>query len=151
MVALAALAAGCGRFGTVNQGRVVALDEAARSVTLVDETGVLRSVRLPADPREMGPVPEPGGLMRLDRARGVAVWYAGVVNETPVRFCAPGEPGAVAVRDGGDVVAFIPPAAYRNLPAATWKFGDEIRYYYKDPGQALRMMNVTRTDLARSR
>ncbi len=35
-----------------------------------------------------------------------------------------------------------------NLPADTWKTGDDIRYYYKEPGQALRMMNVTRTEVS---
>jgi hypothetical protein len=33
------------------------------------------------------------------------------------------------------------------MPDDTWKIGDEVRYYYKDPAQALRLMNVTRTDL----
>jgi hypothetical protein len=36
------------------------------------------------------------------------------------------------------------------MPADTWKTGDEIRYYFRDPAQALRMMNVTRTDLNKS-
>jgi len=34
------------------------------------------------------------------------------------------------------------------MPADTWRAGDVVRYYYKDPAQALRLMNVTRTDLS---
>jgi hypothetical protein len=34
-----------------------------------------------------------------------------------------------------------------GLPADCWRTGDEVRYYYKDPGQALRMMNITKTDI----
>jgi hypothetical protein len=36
------------------------------------------------------------------------------------------------------------------LPADTWRSGDVVRYYYKDPDQALRMMNVTKTDLSKA-
>jgi hypothetical protein len=36
------------------------------------------------------------------------------------------------------------------MPDDTWRSGDVVRYYYKTPGQALRFMNVTRTDLSKS-
>ena len=36
------------------------------------------------------------------------------------------------------------------MPADTWRAGDVVRYYYKEPGRALRLMNVTRTDLSKS-
>jgi hypothetical protein len=36
------------------------------------------------------------------------------------------------------------------LPANTWRAGDVVRYYYKDPARALRLMNVTKTDLSKS-
>ena len=36
------------------------------------------------------------------------------------------------------------------LPDDTWRAGDVVRYYYKEPGQALRFMNVTKTDLSKS-
>jgi hypothetical protein len=39
---------------------------------------------------------------------------------------------------------------YLVLPDNTWKPGDEVRYYYKQPGQALRMMNVSKTDLSKA-
>jgi hypothetical protein len=36
------------------------------------------------------------------------------------------------------------------MPAGTWQAGDVVRYYYKEPGRALRLMNVTRTDLSKA-
>jgi hypothetical protein len=36
------------------------------------------------------------------------------------------------------------------MPAGTWRAGDVVRYYYKDPARALRLMNVTATDLAKA-
>ena len=36
-----------------------------------------------------------------------------------------------------------------GLPPETWCAGDDVRYYYKDPRQALRLMNVSRTDLSK--
>ncbi len=138
LLVLCILAAGCGRFGQVNQGRTVAFDRTAGTVMIVDDSGALHTVRLPQDPREMGPAPEAGGLVRLDRARGVAVvFHAGALQEIPVRFTG--------------AKTFEVQESYRALPAGTWKFGDEIRYYYKDPGQALRLMNVTKTDLTKGK
>jgi len=45
------------------------------------------------------------------------------------------------------LVSFIPPDEYMNLSAADWDSGDEVRVYYKEDGKALRLMNVTRTDI----
>jgi hypothetical protein len=36
------------------------------------------------------------------------------------------------------------------MPVETWRSGDVVRYYYKDPAHALRLMNVTQTDLYKS-
>ena len=38
---------------------------------------------------------------------------------------------------------------YFALPDDTWKAGDDVRYYYKQSGQALRMMNVSMTDITK--
>ena len=48
------------------------------------------------------------------------------------------------------LLTFAVPDEYLALPDITWKAGDEIRYYYKEPGQALRMMNVSKTDLSKA-
>ncbi len=122
VIALCLAAAACGPFGQVNQGRTVAFDKAAGTVTIVDESGAIRTLRVPGDPKEMGPAPAAGPLVRIDRERGVAIIYeAGALREVPA------------------------------ASAGAYQSGDEIRYYYKDPGQALRLMNVTKTDLTKGK
>ena len=45
------------------------------------------------------------------------------------------------------LVSFIPPDEYMSLPATAWDSGDEVRVYYKEDGKALRLMNVTKTNI----
>jgi hypothetical protein len=45
------------------------------------------------------------------------------------------------------LVSFIPPDEYLSLPASAWDAGDVVRIYFKEEGKALRLMNVTRTDI----
>lgn len=45
------------------------------------------------------------------------------------------------------LVAFIPPEEYLGLPASAWDSGEEIRIYYKEDGKALRLMNVSKTNI----
>ena len=45
------------------------------------------------------------------------------------------------------LVTFSVPEEYLALPNNTWEAGDEVRVYYKEPGKALRFMNITRTDI----
>jgi hypothetical protein len=42
---------------------------------------------------------------------------------------------------------FTVPEEYFALPDETWEAGDEVRVYYKEPGKALRFMNITKTDI----
>lgn len=42
---------------------------------------------------------------------------------------------------------FAIPDNYAGYPASTWDAGDEVRIYFKTPGQALRFMNVSKTDI----
>lgn len=42
---------------------------------------------------------------------------------------------------------FAIPENYANYPLSTWDAGDEVRIYYKSPEQALRFMNVSKTDI----
>ena len=130
------------------------------------------TIHTPDDPREMGPAPQPGHLLSLDCANGGAVFFdpaaeslrsvpcalvserAGVLPSDarvakvrfPLRDRAKGTIAVYASRER-KLIEFSVPAEYRDLPDETWRIGDEIRYYYKDPGRALRLMNVTRTDL----
>lgn len=45
------------------------------------------------------------------------------------------------------LVTFLVPEQYESLPATAWDSGDEIRIYYKEDGKALRLMNVTKTNI----
>ena len=177
-----ALLAGCGEFGQVDQGIAVGYDEAAGTVTLITDSNpaepgqprynVLppKTVAIPRDPAQMGPVPKPGLQIDLDTAAGELVVYdpsAGSlrtisfslveradhifpddpqVQDLPRVDAAAGQVTLYSPRTR-ELVTITPPAEAFNLPRETWAVGDEVRYYYKDPGQALRMMNVSRTQV----
>ena len=189
LTALAGLALacgwGCGRFGRVDQGRVIAYDPQSGLVTLIldsnyKEPGKPRydvlppvSVRVPADPAAMGPAPQAGGLVELDlRNRQAVIFDAASQSLKAIRL----EMLEMAENVGRDdarvarvrfpmvdrtkkavtlysarkrqLITFGVPEEYLGLPERTWVAGDEVRYYYKDPGQALRMMNVTKTEVS---
>jgi hypothetical protein len=127
------------------------------------------TVQAPGDPDEMGPDPQAGKLMRVDMKNHQLVIYdaAGKQFRT-IPYTLLGEPRTVAKGTGlpaidksKQTITIYNPAQHLALtiaatdellamPADTWKTGDEIRYYFRDPAQALRMMNVTRTDLNKS-
>ncbi|EKO39407.1 MAG: hypothetical protein B193_1887 [Solidesulfovibrio magneticus str. Maddingley MBC34] len=45
------------------------------------------------------------------------------------------------------LVTFLVPEQYESLPASAWDSGDEVRVYYKEDGKAIRLMNVTKTNI----
>ena len=45
------------------------------------------------------------------------------------------------------LTTFTLPDEYFALPDYTWDAGDELRIYYKEKGVALRVMNITKTDI----
>lgn len=45
------------------------------------------------------------------------------------------------------LVTFTVPDQYLDYPESTWDAGDEVRLTYRTPGQALRFMNITKTDI----
>ena len=130
------------------------------------------SVRVPSDRREMGPEPASGCLMRLDWQNAQATYYHAASGSlrtavfTPVDRRQPIPPDDSRVKgrrfpvydraaktitvyspsERALVVLSVSPEL-TALPEETWRVGDDVRYYYKDPAQALRLMNVTRTDL----
>lgn len=68
---------GCGEYGKVDQGRVIAFDKQAKTVTLIQDklaepmnpdysTLPPHTYKLPADPAEMGPELKAGLRMKLD-------------------------------------------------------------------------------------
>jgi hypothetical protein len=131
------------------------------------------TIRTPENADNMGPAPDAGKLLALDcGARGAVYFDAATQNLVTVpcsliaeHRISPNDPrlkhggfpfvdranGSIAVYSPRErkLIEFSVPPAFRNLPADTWKFGDEIRYYYKDPGRALRLMNVSKTDLGK--
>jgi hypothetical protein len=182
IAALAAAAAvfsasGCAVHGKVEQGRAIAYDKNAGTVTIVPESltatadpGTLPplTVKIPADPDEMGPAPVPGRLMRLDtKARRAVILdstsgsfrtldYAPVaelrrVTKAPKSLVDRAKKTITLYsKDQQVAITFAASDELLALPDDTWRSGDVIRYYYQDPHQALRMMNVTRTDLSKS-
>ncbi|MDY0390523.1 MAG: DUF4881 domain-containing protein [Desulfobulbus oligotrophicus] len=42
---------------------------------------------------------------------------------------------------------FSVPDQYLDYPESTWDAGDEVRLTYRTPGQSLRFMNITKTDI----
>jgi hypothetical protein len=52
----------------------------------------------------------------------------------------------VYARRQARLVVFTVADEYLALPEDAWREGEEVRYYYKQPGRALRLMNVTRAE-----
>jgi hypothetical protein len=178
-IAAALVLAGCGDLGRVQQGRVIAYDAQTKQVTLIQEPpaadrssyGVLPPVTIqsPADPNEMGPAPAAGGLMRLDtKNRRIVIYdraqqafrtipYTPLVERRNVAK-SPGPPvvdrkaKTITLYGSRDrtVITFAATDDLLAMPADTWRGGDVVRYYYKDPARALRLMNVTKTDLSKA-
>jgi hypothetical protein len=133
------------------------------------------TIHIPQNPREMGPEPAPGGLLQVDFAnRRATVFDAATESLRSVPFVLISRENGVYPSDsrvshtqfpvvdrtGRTITTYLPhhhalvvftvPEEYYAMPDDTWKVGDEIRYYYKNPARALRLMNVTRTDLDRA-
>ena len=130
------------------------------------------TIKIPEKPKEMGPEPEAGKRMLLDyQNKKIVIFdtaaqdfltisytlieqHDGVFRDDPM---VAGKTFPVVDRNKKtitvysarqrELVTFSVPDEYFELPDDTWKAGDEIRYYYKDPEQALRLMNVTKTDI----
>ncbi len=127
---------------------------------------------VPADPREMGPEPKAGKRMKLDADKREIVIFdtasqnfktikfdlvdkkAGVSKDDPL---VAGKTFPIIDRDKRTItvysgrqkllLVFTVPDEYFALPPDTWEAGDEVRIYYKEPGKALRLMNITKTDI----
>jgi len=132
---------------------------------------------LPADPDETGPAPAAGHLMKIDLDKKEAVVFVSptkslatipytVIEQKKV------DPKSPLVYDETTkklrefpiidqqrktielylekkktLLTFSVPDEYFLLPRDTWRMGDEVRVYYKKPGQSLRFMNITKTDI----
>ncbi|MGA2324971.1 MAG: DUF4881 domain-containing protein [Bryobacteraceae bacterium] len=186
VLACTLVAGGCGGFGQVNQGRVIQYDREKGLVTFIQDSNYREpgkprfdvlppvTVKIPADPNEMGPAPDAGVLLAVDSERTQLVTYdAGAQRFRTVPY-TPLEEHRNVYRDDPRLRGRLPRIDREKktitlydprqrllltfsvsdenfrLPEDTWKAGDDIRYYYKQPGQALRMMNVTRTDIGKA-
>lgn len=132
-------------------------------------------VKLPQSPDELGALPDTGKLLVLDTNKRQIVFFdqdAGTLKTISYSVIAQSENVAkddprianvklpsvdrkgkavtVYSRRKKILLSFAVPDEYLALPDDTWKSGDEIRYYYKQPGQALRLMNVSKTDLTKA-
>ena len=127
---------------------------------------------LPKTPSEMGPEPKVGMRMNLDTTKKVITIFDPstqgfkkidytlidqkenvektdplVANKTfPVIDQAK---KAITIYSSRQKIltTFTLPEEYFALPDNTWGPGDEVRIYYKEPGQARRFMNITKTDI----
>ena len=131
-------------------------------------------VKLPVDPNETGPAPEAGKLLLFDTKQRMVVFFDAASATIKTVFYLPVDEQNGVSRNDPQVankkfpavdrqkktvtiysrrkkvlLTFAVPDEYLALPDDTWKSGDEIRYYYKQPSQALRLMNVSKTDLTK--
>lgn len=169
-------------FGTVDQGRTVAFDKAAWTVTIVqdvkhdqlnpDYSGGLVTFKLPSVPEEMGPEPVAGGRLKLDVDKKEIVIFnpeTKKVETLPIEVLdvqkslgrdhplIKGKAFPVIDKEKGTITeysarqkllaTFKVPVGMENLPPVTWEAGNEVRIYFKQPGQALRFMNISKTNI----
>ncbi len=132
---------------------------------------------LPTDPAETGQLPKVGLRMKIDLEKKILTMYnpekgafeelpfelvqndTGVNPEHPLvqgkKFPAVNEAEHTVTifsrRQGTLSVIKLAEADFSRYKEADWDAGDEVRIYYKEMGKSLRFMNVTRTDLTKSK
>jgi hypothetical protein len=133
--------------------------------------------KLPDKPEETGPAPAAGKLMKVDLDKKVAIIFIQDQNIIKTVDYTMIEQKKVDSKDPliidpetkkmkkfpiidqqnktietylekkKTLLKFSVPDEYFTLPPETWAQGDEVRIYYKEPGKALRFMNITKTDI----
>ncbi len=137
-----------------------------------DYGGAPLTFALPKDPSERGADPKAGLRMKLDtKGKDIVIYDAatkgfkkidyslidqkeGVGKDDPLvkdkKFPQVDKAKkAITIYSGRQklLVTFSVPDEYLDLPESTWEAGDEIRIYYKEPGKAQRVMNISKTDI----
>lgn len=127
---------------------------------------------VPADPHEMGPEPKAGQRMKLDtKNKQIVIFDTAGQQFKTIDYTLIDQKEGIGKSDPliGDrkfpevdkakktitvyssrqkiLTTFSLPEEYFALPDSTWDAGDEIRVYYKEDGKALRMMNISKTDI----
>jgi hypothetical protein len=183
IIAALLIMTGCNEMGKVTQGRTIAFDKDAGTVTFIVDKSTVKGkpdytvlptvvFKVPTDFHEMGPAPSAGQRMKLDTDKNeitifdMATGQLKTIAYTPVDKKEKIEKDDALVKDVKFpvvdrtaktiqiyskrqklLVTLSVPDEYMDLPDQTWAAGDEVRIYYKDDGQALRMMNITKTDI----
>ena len=127
---------------------------------------------VPTDSSEMGPEPKVGHRMKLDLDKMIITIYdpetkdfkdisikildkkTGIAKDDPLVAgkklpAVDKDKKALTIYSGRQKLYAVVslPEEYLDRPAETWDAGDEVRIYYKEPGKALRLMNVSKTDI----
>lgn len=154
------------------QGVVTLMQDANHSSAHPQYTGQLVTFKKPVDPKEMGPEPTAGGRLAFSAEKNMMKIYnpntkaiqditvqtvevkQNVLRDDPL---VKGKTFPVVDKAAMTVTTYSPrqrvlavikvPADVIDLPESTWKAGDDMRVYYKQAGQALRMMNVSQTNI----
>ncbi len=137
-----------------------------------DYSGAPHTYTLPKDPAERGADPNFGKRMKLDtKAREIVIYDVAAKGLKKISYTLIDEKDdvdknhplvagkkfpevdrakkTVTIYSGRQkiLITFALPEEYLALPDDTWEAGDEVRVYYKEPGKALRFMNITKTDI----
>ena len=174
----------CNFEGGVEQGRCVAFNPEAKTLTIVVDvthdqfnphySGGVHTFKLPTIPSEMGPPPEVGGRLMIDLEKNTVLVFdpeTKTVREIPVQFMdveknirpkhpkvagktfpvVDKEQQTVTVYSNrlSSLITFKVPAGDIDLPPYVWAAGNEMRIAYRnaDKNQAIRIMNVTKTNI----
>jgi len=135
------------------------------------------SYKLPEDPNEKGPEPKTGRLMKVDPDKKEALLFLpdsntlatvifNTVEEKNVDSKDPlvydsaakkSKPFPVMDPEKKTITTYLKKRKilltlsvaeeYYAMGPEAWTSGDEVRIYYKEPGKALRFMNVSKTDI----
>jgi hypothetical protein len=178
-----ALILGCGEQGKVDQGRVIAVDKANKTITIIKDVkhelnkpvyNQLPPVTygIPQDPAEMGAEPKAGKLMDVNhKVREIVIYDDATQNFKRIKYNPIDEKEGVGLRSplvAGKkfpvvdrakkavtvydkrkmlLTTFTLPEEYFAMADNTFGFGDEVRIYAKVPGKAMRLMNISETDI----
>lgn len=137
-------------------------------------SGGVVTFKLPVDPKEMGPEPSAGGRLKLDVEKSLVTIYNAstkAIENIPVKMLdvqknigknhplVKGKTFPVMDKEKCTITEFsarqkilctfqVSPEQM-TMPAATWEAGNEMRVYFKQPGVALRVMNISKTNIYR--
>jgi hypothetical protein len=137
-----------------------------------DYSGAPMTFELPKVASERGEDPKAGMRMKLDtKTREITIYDPATkgfkkINYTPLdqkegvdkdsplvkgkKFpIVDRDKKAITIYSGRQklLTTFAVPDEYLSLPEDTWEAGDEVRIYFKEPGKALRFMNISKTDI----